>query len=1197
MGLGRRKSGLQADIGPDEAESATPRARNRLSKPRSLNQALKSSNSLARLAAQKPDLQKEPESTAVDPGVHPTKTEDLGKPATRGSVTELINRLEATQSLAVSPSQQSLLSIPKRKPSQHNKSLTSMTDNKRLSLSISNSSSNSRDKLTVLKNDSRTSLSPAPSFDDTSDKPRFSRRSSFVPGAATRKSSVVERIEEEKEPVKFMALDQTPQTKSIDEDARSFNEGDEEDRLPPPQITRAETPHSLDYTHLGGLSLGSLKVVNGRASPTPSNMSKRLFMRRVTPRDVSSEYGDPDAGEQHHRGFLNGDSVYSVRNRQREFSWQSNGSSKLANVDIPPLPRTEASGPDPASFLASEYMAELRSSPYAERKFSWQRQTRQSAPMAYAQPHRSTSISSMRSYESLDATSDRSSSPVPSIISETGSVLVITSKRTESDDQLFEDEALGRSPTKDRESPESWHSWTSPADLRLQSNQGFQTALEYAHPDGAESDPTCEPTISSTSHATADTVLLESAVLASRRSPHGSTTDTHDFVSIKEFQSPLQIEPSPNTVAGLSPDQAQTFHKSDSGYSSNVSVRSTSAERQKAAKAPVEHDRRSFVEKVFRPILKSRKTAPEVPTFANIQPASLNARPSSIIIQPVEKPEKLRKQRKLTKRLTSGAHKQPIVLQTIQSIDSLSIPPVSMEAQANLRIRSQAVPELQSTYSSMDHVRNNHSLSTIAALDETPEIRFPSPEPEKPSKQRRSSWFGRSKDIKPKSPNKRYSQEASGISQQHAMSIVNDWEAVAPSLGGSHYDQIPSRRDSLARQQSQRSRHRSMMDDKTAAELARYRSSSIRERDAWNARAASFNDRGGTPGETYRPASLVLNMPPMPCKPFRPDQEHEREALPAPRAAHPPPPTHNQASEEAPPPPPHSTRPSSVNHDYDEEPVHAPPPPPHSPQPMYLEGQDYFEEPEDHFDASAPPPPSHSPRPMDVSDQDPWAAQAARWSSHRQHAVDYHEAWNAVDQRESLYPAIPPRQSTYAPTRVPEYYESDTYYHPRAQKRHTFDIHQQHYTTHSLRDTSYYDQQHYHGFYEGGVHNTRSPQGSHVATPNRSPRGSQTHTPYRSPYASQTASRNHSPAPSHRSRHSLLPPDLDDMPPQLPPPDFGRFTGGFEYQYDGENGGVGGSAGTRDGSRSAQGDYKGVALREGWGVDLGDVPVSLQLRM
>lgn len=51
---------------------------------------------------------------------------------------------------------------------------------------------------------------------------------------------------------------------------------------------RAQTPGDMAYSHLGSLQLGSLVVTNGAASPTPSVMSKKVNHRKSTP-DLSQE--------------------------------------------------------------------------------------------------------------------------------------------------------------------------------------------------------------------------------------------------------------------------------------------------------------------------------------------------------------------------------------------------------------------------------------------------------------------------------------------------------------------------------------------------------------------------------------------------------------------------------------------------------------------------------------------------------------------------------------------------------------------------------------------------------------------------------------------------------------------------------------------------------------------------------------------
>lgn len=61
----------------------------------------------------------------------------------------------------------------------------------------------------------------------------------------------------------------------------------------PPPLVRTETPSDLVF--LGGLKLGSLHVTNGRVSPVPSDLSRRV-QTRSTPnlRLSSSDYGDSD---------------------------------------------------------------------------------------------------------------------------------------------------------------------------------------------------------------------------------------------------------------------------------------------------------------------------------------------------------------------------------------------------------------------------------------------------------------------------------------------------------------------------------------------------------------------------------------------------------------------------------------------------------------------------------------------------------------------------------------------------------------------------------------------------------------------------------------------------------------------------------------------------------------------------------------
>jgi hypothetical protein len=1263
----RRKSGLSAEIAPIDTDGPTSR-RNRLSKPPSLTHQLKSQNILG---LQDADARQKSASTDSLADVQAVKIDSVGKLDNASTVSDLVSRFEAPIE-----SQQSFLAAPKSR-SSYRGSLNSMISESRPSLQ----SISSRDRLASLKNDSQRSLTRSPSSDELPESPRFSRRSSYAPGVATRKSSVAEAIKEEKEPQVQMEQDAYNSTdKTIDEDARSFDDGDDEDWDPPAAVPRAETPQSLDYTHLGSMGWGSLQVINGRASPAPSNLSKQLLN---TARYASSEYGDADSGEQHHRGFLNGDSVYSTKNKYRAWSWQSKGSSTLKD-EVPSMP----SNPDPASFLASEYMADLPSSPYTERKATrgtFAERSEANGDASLESISRSLSFGSHRSYESAEVASLRSTSPVPS---ETGSVLRTTTKRTEMDDALFEDELYGQSGLHHRESPESWHSTVAPIDARMASTQGFESALEYSTLDNSQDDSESVMIVfrDGEQGTVTTSVHVESALLSPVQPSNSRVNEDRGFDAAIDSQVYPEDELSalPASSQSASPSPLGSSGKQDSGYSSNTSVRSVSGEKA----ASIDVDRRSIMEKVFKPILKSRKSTPDVPTFKNIRPTSISPHTSTTTIQkmieaPTEKPKKTKK---LTKRVPLLRQKQPIVLQTIESIDDLSIPPVPFEAKANLEIRAQEVPELETTYASMHHSRNRNSVSTVGLEEFQIDIRFPSPEPEaqRPKQQRRRSWFGKPKDEPAPSPKpskrnswrsaSRTSQDAAGISQQHAMAIIDEWDMTAASLNSTPYDMIPGARKSGEQRRSYEQtasepqsgrrltklQQRRTMDDKTAADYARRKSASIRERDAWNARQASMSKRSSS-GKSSRAPSLTLNLPPIPIEPQAPWEHREspleisapyespesqapwqhRESpieIPEPRDLPPSPPTADfvPAPDMPPPPPPHSPLPFDVRPHGDEYEEPAPLPPRHSPRPRSVERTSYFEEPEDMYEAPAPPPPSHSPRPMDIVEdpyvvEDPWASQAAAWKLRREHAAYSHEGPTHVEtqqEEDDLYPTIPLRREMHPQSAGPTFQGYNYPLPARPSKCHTFDIYQPnsqpaHYSTEASRGRSSFDA-HQHansttqyapeqsrGRTSFDGHNQQSRFYNHSASPaisrSHSPRPpahghpthstttSRSHSPrpplHHSNANSCTHSRQPSPGPSHHSsRHGSRGPS--------PAPAFGRFSGGLGYQYDAEKQGLGGSAGTRENavsSENARGDYKGVQLRREWGVDLGDVPVSVMV--
>ena len=106
----------------------------------------------------------------------------------------------------------------------------------------------------------------------------FRRLSLRAPGIATRvseklappKRSVTNPLQDDE--FHMYTNDQfTPEELlSLDDDTRPSS-------APRPSLCRASTPTDLEYSYLGGLKLGSLRVVNGCASPAPSIVRPRSF--------------------------------------------------------------------------------------------------------------------------------------------------------------------------------------------------------------------------------------------------------------------------------------------------------------------------------------------------------------------------------------------------------------------------------------------------------------------------------------------------------------------------------------------------------------------------------------------------------------------------------------------------------------------------------------------------------------------------------------------------------------------------------------------------------------------------------------------------------------------------------------------------------------------------------------------------------
>lgn len=1134
MRFGRRKSGVAEELSQDDPE---PRQRNRLSKPltnklsatistTSVQEAvIHNKNASTREAVIGGPLTSHPSNPALRRQIRSQLFDEEKSSPNRSlnsdsswSVAYMVGEIDKNSAQCGSPHEQQRPNSPVKPKKRKSFGLRPLST--RRSTSLCRSGSNQQNDPPIA--DSNT---PTSSFDRIVDTPAAppTRRASFTPGTATRKPSAAVPTQEA---VEEHAAEDSKQDNLVETD------GDPNWQPPPPRMAgRAETPADLDYSQLGVLRLGSLQIVNGRASPAISEMSKlskQILGVSQPQRDVSSDYGE--AEEDFHelitpRGRSSSRTTPNESSELRTSSWESSGRRSpephpLQNVVSLLHEVNIYKEEDQTSLIAKEYMAELPASPFAKKESSSpSRSLRRSS--SEGSLHKSSSYSSLQRSPLLDA-GTKSYSPLPpeQSPSPAGSVICRSRKGTEGFQSL---EGLSGNGNDGEyppcESVMSWYSPVQPNFPNFHRQEVFQSALEF------QAEPCQAPPVS-------QTYLLPPHPIQKSDSGYSSTSSLQ---SLKRAESP--------TFTGVQPSYNDSATQLDANPQQSECGRTA-------------------------PTLKSRKTEPAPLTPANIRPAVVSANSAPVIPTPDGAGVKqVKNRKKLQKKRPQSQPPKKISLSRVHSFEGDFIPRVPSEAEENLRIRSREVPELEKTYFSLDGLHHHGSLSSLNL--QAMEVRFPSPGPEQTIQVRRSrsrsrprSWISRSKD------EGKDARRNSGISPAETMALVHEFGA-AYSLGGGPYD--------LAHENivyghpaghydtpTVAPRPRPMMDDKAAADFARRRSRSIQDRDNMVAgRKHGFNDRGGIPGKNLRPASFASDAPPitpeMLQKAYRTSSEQRQASI---------------GGGFAPPPPPHSPRPTYV--DYEDaylDGLIAPPPPSHSPRPVDI-APDPWAAPSAAWQARR-----HSARNL---------GSGQYWD------VETHEAYRPAVEYEPLYPDIPPRGRRQGWPRHPPsqtYYLSEqgycNGYDSRAQYEHQdFSPYEDSYGYTDQQQSRYLQ----HSRQTSVLQEIQQPRGYAVRSRNPSQ-----HRPLPSPRTSGIASpRPHPQAGSVRSFASSFAEDLHpgDLERPCLAPDFERYSGGLGFEYERENG-FAGSAGTRSVSGKAEAMRKGVGLSASFGVDLSDVPVMM----
>lgn len=576
-----------------------------------------------------------------------------------------------------------------------------------------------------------------------------------------------------------------------------------------PPLVRTETPSDLVF--LGGLKLGSLHVTNGRASPAPSDLSRRA-RARSTPnlRMASSELGHSDREEfDGHARAVIGDGRPNSPNMPRiplRLTLQTSECESPLRVcghDTLPKVMTVFEAVD-QSLQAHKQMENLS--------------------MANCHPDRCTSMAE-------DYMAELPASPfvITRRSSSSQSILNPTSKATEFEDGLFEDDSV------------------TPSDSESVGTSTVETYYSSNDVTPAQDKPDLSPQYSE------PTDTLPDSGYSSNSSLRGALEVVDDVTAadIKVLRAPGAASHSPQNEL---------------------------KRRQ---------DRRPGPRPLYPSILKhAGATTTSLPIFKNLLHSSITVCTvmTTTSTPPTHKAKKLTKLRLLSRSASSN----DVTVQGNQEVFASSIPPIPAEFTANLAIRSRQVPELQHTFETRQHTAE----SPTNYSSELAEIRFPSPAPSIDRSDHESSapprpharkesisrWRGSSK----RRSSVRHSSH--DISEADALAVIHDFGTVGYSLGGNPYDIARTNLESRSQKSVEpahkmnpynitsaveRPKSTGGMDAETAVGLARRRSRSIFERDSLSVaeKRNLFNDRGGLPGKNLRPMSLTANTPPLPSLP------------------------------------------------------------------------------------------------------------------------------------------------------------------------------------------------------------------------------------------------------------------------------------------------------------------------------------------
>ena len=656
------------------------------------------------------------------------------------------------------------------------------------------------------------------------------------------------------------------------------------------EADRAASPN-LNYSHLGGLKLGTLRVTNGSTSSASQDLVPHRSQSFKTKSSKSEENGWLETGSE--RNQIDVDAADPIPNKilpgvetfQEPISLSSQTQTLQQAVSADgegghhSLRKGVETNDSPRTFEHLEGSGEIKERESGGAYSKWLHR-KDSLPPGFF-----PTISNQVMEPAHDQKQDFSDSPLFCVETLTHDSSKAASKSIvdEFDKLSLEDEGLFISKTY-RSTLEMWRSSIHVAEAQRAATGSREDALRKLNSNSvAQPKPVTRPTSSSTT---------------SKMDHRGSTCSE--------------------------PSTAKSIPKLDSGYSSSESLElagTNATESCDSSEISIPADTRSLHLRASQPLSDPRDrprnpkddsrtgrimlmnmenpdvplvsvdpwTEPKMPIIRNqndIPTEDSISSPTDIHPPPRSKSRlgKLRKARRSSQPL-------PVSLSTIQSTRELSqshIPPVPAEIAGKHAARLDQFPLLEHTFPSLEHVKSNESL-----LSEEPicvPIRFPSPTS---SLERATSICNLNLDwstrISPKSKEAKSdrgrttalkSRKGRRSSQGELPTAIADFGTVADSLGGSPYDVARSAsanpwKDSNVSNHDRTStaltRAKSMItaDQATFAGTAKVRKTrSIQSfSQPFPIRKGMLEGPGGIRGKLMRPHSMHENVPPVPALP------------------------------------------------------------------------------------------------------------------------------------------------------------------------------------------------------------------------------------------------------------------------------------------------------------------------------------------